>query len=199
MITRKDFEGPLNIKNGNGFCIITTILSRKWSTTSRFSGDRFWTQAMKRVIHGEPVAIAPTGQRPGRNQIEGNLVVLEPIDLDRHTEALYDVSHESAEARQLWKFLPDGPFEDSADLRALLKTILDAPDRVPYAIRDKAGGRAAGFATYLDIRPRPWGHRNRVHLVCTVSTTNPTVDRSAVPDACLRIRRVRLSTDAMAM
>lgn len=108
---------------------------------------------MKRVIHGEPVAIAPTGQRPGRNQIEGNLVVLEPIDLDRHTEALYDVSHESAEARQLWKFLPDGPFEDSADLRALLKTILDAPDRVPYAIRDKAGGRAAGFATYLDIRP----------------------------------------------
>lgn len=95
----------------------------------------------------------PSGKAPEGRPLEGGVVVVEPLEPERHAEALYVASHETAEARDVWTFLPDGPFEDLASFKAWMSAMRVAPDRAVFAFRDKATGRAAGMASYLDIRP----------------------------------------------
>jgi RimJ/RimL family protein N-acetyltransferase len=109
--------------------------------------------AMNRSISGERIATLPSGKAPERRPIEGDLVILEPLEPESHAEPLYAASHETAEAKEVWNFLPDGPFDDPASFKAWASTMTAAPDRAVFAFRDKATGRAAGMATYLDIRP----------------------------------------------
>ena len=71
---------------------------------------------MNRRISSEKVATLPSGAAPERRPIEGSLVSLEPLEPEKHAESLYAASHETAEAREIWTFLPDGPFGDQASL-----------------------------------------------------------------------------------
>jgi RimJ/RimL family protein N-acetyltransferase len=108
---------------------------------------------MDRSVSGNKVETPPSGKAPERRILEGRLVVLEPMAPERHAEPLYLASHETAEAREIWSYLPDGPFEDLATFTAWLGAMVVAPDRAVFAFRDKTSGRAGGMATYLDIRP----------------------------------------------
>ncbi len=65
---------------------------------------------MTRKISGEKVSALPSGKPPERRQLEGTLVLLEPLEPNRHSKSLYAASHENDEARRIWTFLPDGPF-----------------------------------------------------------------------------------------
>lgn len=108
---------------------------------------------MTRNISGERVLALPSGSAPERRQLEGTLILLEPLDPDRHSEPLYSASHENDEARRVWTYLPDGPFADIASFDQWLKRMAVEPDRLFFAFRDKHTGRLGGMATYLDIRP----------------------------------------------
>jgi len=108
---------------------------------------------MTRNISSEKVAVLPSGGAPEKRQLEGRLVLLEPLDLDRHSEALYAASHEDEEARRVWTFLPDGPFEDLVSFRQWETRMAKEADRLFFAVRDKHTGRLGGMAMYLDIRP----------------------------------------------
>jgi RimJ/RimL family protein N-acetyltransferase len=108
---------------------------------------------MTRHISSEKVAMLPSGAAPERQPIEGSLVVLDPLEPENHAESLYAASHETAEAREIWTFLPDGPFRDQASFKAWAKDMSVHPDRAVFVFRDKATGRAVGMASYLDIRP----------------------------------------------
>jgi RimJ/RimL family protein N-acetyltransferase len=108
---------------------------------------------MDRSVSGNRIESLPSGKAPERPVLEGRLVVLEPMEPERHAEPLYLASHETAEAKEIWSYLPDGPFEDLVTFTAWLGAMVVAPDRAVFAFRDKASGRAAGMATYLDIRP----------------------------------------------
>jgi len=107
-----------------------------------------------RSVSGNRVETLPSGKTPERRVLDGRLVTLEPVELERHAEPLYAASHETAEAKRIWSYLPDGPFEDLATFTTWLGAMAAAPDRAVFAFRDKASGRAGGMATYLDIRPR---------------------------------------------
>jgi RimJ/RimL family protein N-acetyltransferase len=107
----------------------------------------------KRSLSGEPVATPPSGRAPERVTMRGRLVTVEPLDPARHGEELYAASHETAEARRIWSYLPDGPFADRSAFDAWLAGMRTATDRVVFAFRDLATGSAAGMANYLDIRP----------------------------------------------
>jgi RimJ/RimL family protein N-acetyltransferase len=108
--------------------------------------------AMSRRLSGSPVTPAPSADVPGRHRIEGRLVALDPLVWAEDAPALYAASHETAEARAVWTFLPDGPFADLATFTNWARAMADAPDRVVFALRDTATRRAAGMASYLDIR-----------------------------------------------
>lgn len=108
---------------------------------------------MTRNVSSEEVAILPSGRAPEKRPLDGALVLLEPLDHLRHSEALYAASHEDEEARRIWTFLPDGPFEDLASFRQWAARMVMEPDRLFFAIRDKRSDRLGGMAMYLDIRP----------------------------------------------
>ncbi|HTS55440.1 MAG TPA: GNAT family protein [Burkholderiales bacterium] len=108
---------------------------------------------MVRSVSGDRIETLPSGRSPERRILEGRLVIVEPVESERHAQPLYLASHETAEAREIWRYLPDGPFEDVATFTAWLGAMAVAPDRAVFAFRDKASGRAGGMATYLDIRP----------------------------------------------
>lgn len=108
---------------------------------------------MTREISHEKVPSLPSGVAPERRQIDGTLVLLEPLDPDRHADALYAASHDDDEAKRVWTYLPDGPFEDFASFNRWVSRMAEEPDRLFFAFRDKATGRLGGMATYFDIRP----------------------------------------------
>jgi RimJ/RimL family protein N-acetyltransferase len=95
----------------------------------------------------------PPGRSPQKRPLEGRLVLLEPLDLDLHAEALHAASHDDAEAQRVWTFLPDGPFPDYPSFRQWASRMVLDSDRVAFAIRDKRSDRLGGMATYMDIRP----------------------------------------------
>ena len=92
---------------------------------------------MTRKISTESVAVPPSGRAPEKRPLEGKLVLLEPLDPDRHSEALYSASHENEEAKRVWTFLPDGPFEDIASFRQWATRMVMEADRLFFAVRDK--------------------------------------------------------------
>ena len=108
---------------------------------------------MNRTISGEGVTTLPSDKVPERRPIEGSRVTLEPLEPENHAELLYAASHETAEAKEIWNFLPDGPFKDPASFKAWASAMTVDADRAVFAFRDKVTGRVAGMATYLDIRP----------------------------------------------
>jgi RimJ/RimL family protein N-acetyltransferase len=108
---------------------------------------------MNRSISGDRIAQLPSGRAPERRLLEGRLVIVEPIDLERHAQALYLTSHETPEARRIWDYLPDGPFDDLSSFKTWLSAMAGHPDRAVFAFRDRQSDRFAGMATYLDIRP----------------------------------------------
>jgi RimJ/RimL family protein N-acetyltransferase len=108
---------------------------------------------MTRDISGETVRALPSGDTPERKRLEGTLVLLEPLDPDHHADALYTASHESDEAKRVWTYLPDGPFEDLDSFTRWIERMAVEPDRLFFALRDKVTGRLGGMATYFDIRP----------------------------------------------
>lgn len=108
---------------------------------------------MTRKISTESVAVLPSGRVPEKRPLEGRLVLLEPLDPDRHSEALYSASHENEEAKRVWTFLPDGPFGDLVSFRQWATRMVMEPDRLFFAVRDRRAERLGGMAMYLDIRP----------------------------------------------
>ena len=108
---------------------------------------------MNRSVSDHRIAQLPSGKSPERRVLEGRLVMLEPLEVERHAETLYLASHATAEARQIWNYLPDGPFDGLAGFKLWLGAMAVDSDRAVFAFRDKGSGRIGGMATYLDIRP----------------------------------------------
>lgn len=83
-------------------------------------------------------------------KLEGHTVILEPLDAEKHTPALWQAvyGHDS-----VWQWLFDGPYADEASFRAAIAAKQSAPDFVFFAIVPKSTGLAAGYASYLRIEP----------------------------------------------
>jgi len=92
-------------------------------------------------------------QAPQRHVLEGAHVRLEPLDADRHAQALFDASHGPAADPVLWHYLPYGPFDDEPHLRAWLAERAASTDPLFFAVVDLSTGRAAGVVSYLRIDP----------------------------------------------
>ncbi len=110
--------------------------------------------AYPRPLSGKSVERLPSGLVPARASLEGHSLRLEPLDPARHGNELFEASHGTAEALRIWDYLPVGPWSERAGFDGWLKDGAAAVDDVFYAIRPKAGGKACGMASYLDIQPK---------------------------------------------
>lgn len=130
--------------------------------------------------------------------LEGRHVRLEPL-ARRHAEDLFEVGREES----IWPHMPRPPLKSVEDASAMIEQALEVASsgtQIPFAIIERASGRAMGSTRYLDIR------RNDHGLEIGWTWIGTTFQRSVVNTECkyLLLRhafeelgavRVQLKTD----
>jgi hypothetical protein len=71
--------------------------------------------------------------------MEGRLCRLEPLEANRHAEALHDAYEADREGR-IWTYLPYGPFASAAEYAAWVESAETGEDPLFFAIIDRASG-----------------------------------------------------------
>jgi RimJ/RimL family protein N-acetyltransferase len=99
-----------------------------------------------------PEVPAHAAPRPERRVLAGRFVRLEPLDAERHGDALWQETH-GAGAAAFWQYLFDEPFADEKSFRDFLARKAASTDPLFYAIVDQATGRAVGFETLMRVDP----------------------------------------------
>jgi RimJ/RimL family protein N-acetyltransferase len=87
---------------------------------------------------------------PQRVPLEGDAVVLEPVDPARHANDLF-LASEGAPA--LWDYLAYGPFENQRVFTEWLKERAASDDPLFYAVIDRASRQARGMASLMRTVP----------------------------------------------
>lgn len=102
---------------------------------------------------GAPVE-GPEAGVPGRGQLEGRFVRLEPVDPASHAPGLFEATHGDPVAEAVWTYMPYGPFASVEAMQGWLSEI--APSREPtfFAVIDRETDTAVGVVSYLNIVPR---------------------------------------------
>lgn len=105
---------------------------------------------------GQPIGRAVEGwqaaRRPERASIAGRRCRLEPLDAERHAEALHRAYREDRDERH-WTYLPYGPFASSADYRAWVAAHQASDSDCFFAIVDVGRETPVGVAAYLRVSP----------------------------------------------
>jgi RimJ/RimL family protein N-acetyltransferase len=99
---------------------------------------------------GPPVRSWEPRPKPPRAPIEGRLVRIEALSLERHVEDLFAAFREDREGR-VWTYLPYGPFETVDDYRAFVEAECLGEDPLFHAIVLAEDERPAGVAAYLRV------------------------------------------------
>jgi RimJ/RimL family protein N-acetyltransferase len=98
---------------------------------------------------GEPVEDGPA-RLPERRPLAGRYVSLESVDPTGHGEALWRAAHDgSAEAIDLWTYMPYGPFEDAGRMRAWLEEVAPSQDPLFLTVMSEEG--PVGMASFLNV------------------------------------------------
>jgi RimJ/RimL family protein N-acetyltransferase len=95
-------------------------------------------------LHWRPAGL------PRRSALDGELVRLEPADVQRHGADLYSAQ---AGAPEIWEYLPHGPFSSDREFLEWLTASAAGDDPLFYAIVDRGSRHALGMASYLRITP----------------------------------------------
>lgn len=101
---------------------------------------------------GAPVPGWTARPRPPRTPIEGRLVRIEPIDVERHAADLFAANAADREGR-MWTYMGYGPFATLDDYKTWMRSTCLGEDPLFHTIVDKATGKAAGVASLLRIDP----------------------------------------------
>jgi RimJ/RimL family protein N-acetyltransferase/enamine deaminase RidA (YjgF/YER057c/UK114 family) len=137
-------------------------------TTNGESGDRQRTPLRSTTMSrlGEKLADDVLARqktlprKPEAVTLEGEIVKLVPLDLDRDVDALHAASdgrpvswgERSAGSydpdTSIWRYMPAGPFRDPAELAAYLRTLLAAPDGLCLCVTDPGSGLQLGVVNY---------------------------------------------------
>lgn len=103
--------------------------------------------------------------KPAPVVLTGKRVVLHPLDLDQHVDALFAVScgapvvvgHRRVEAYDadalIWRWMKAGPHADVAALRSYLSAQVDAEDMLPMVVIDLATSHPVGVAAFMSNAP----------------------------------------------
>lgn len=105
---------------------------------------------------GQPIGFPIPGWTPPpvppREPMDGRYCQLEPLDPDRHADALFESNAADADGRG-WTYLAYGPFATLASYRAWMSKTCLGDDPMFFAVLDSATRRPAGVASYLRITP----------------------------------------------
>ena len=89
---------------------------------------------------------------PTRKNLIGKYVILEPINISKHSKNLY-INFSKDKKNKIWTYLPYGPFKNFKSFRKWLKSFCLNKDPFFYAIYAKKHKQFCGMASYLRINP----------------------------------------------
>lgn len=105
---------------------------------------------------GQPIGSPLPGWRPPPHPpataMEGRYCRLEPLNAERHADALHAANALDRDGRN-WTYLPYGPFPSADAYHDWLRTGEQSVDPLFFAIVPKSDDRPAGVAAYLRIAP----------------------------------------------
>ena len=105
---------------------------------------------------GQPIGSPLPGwtppPHPPATAMEGRYCRLEPLDAERHADALHAANAHDPDGRN-WTYLPYGPFPSADAYRDWLRAGEQSTDPLFFAIVTKSDDRPAGIAAYLRIAP----------------------------------------------
>ena len=89
---------------------------------------------------------------PSKKILKGKYVLLEPINISKHSKDLYTNFLKDKENR-IWKFLPYGPFKSYGSFKKWLKLFCLNKDPFFYVVFSKRYDQYCGMTSYLRITP----------------------------------------------
>ena len=98
---------------------------------------------------------------PPHRAHEGRHVRLTPLRAEEDAAELYQAGHEPPEAREIWRYLPYGPFANEAEFREWLRGLQEGTDPIFFTVRagdlqspsGDAGGRGGDSKSPAPGRP----------------------------------------------
>lgn len=106
--------------------------------------------------HGQPVGLELDNweecPRPPSTAVAGRFCRIEPLDPQRHAQALFDANRLDKEGAN-WTYLGYGPFETLAEYRGWMETVCVNADPMYHAIVDRSTDLAVGVASLMRIDP----------------------------------------------
>lgn len=103
-----------------------------------------------RPLSDKKLTKLPPALLPSRAPLVGTDVTLEPMNAALHASDLFDASHSTMEALQIWDYLTYGPWPDVIAFSDFLRAQSASHDPIFYAIRSKQSGKVCGQASFLD-------------------------------------------------
>ncbi len=100
---------------------------------------------------GESVDYTPASP-PGTRPLQGHYCRLEPFDLARHSDGLFN-AYLQDEAGVNWTYLPFEGFDNPVKFKAWAKETCTKTDPFFYAVIDPESTQAIGLASFLRINP----------------------------------------------
>lgn len=103
--------------------------------------------------------------KPAAVTLTGPRFTLRPLDLERDVPTLFAISNGQPASlgdrsvgaydagALVWRFMSGGPFATAADLTAWLRTQVESPSVLPFAVVEQATGQPIGAATYMSNAP----------------------------------------------
>ena len=89
---------------------------------------------------------------PAKFFLNGKYVVLEPININKHSKDLY-ANFSKDKKNRIWSYLPYGPFKTYVSFKKWLKSFCLSKDPFFYAIYVKRYKQYCGMTSYLRITP----------------------------------------------
>ena len=96
-----------------------------------------YEEIFPRPLSGHYVSLPLPTLLPSRLELVGREVVLEPQNVQLHSEQLYNAGHESPEALAIWDYLAYGPLPNLDAYKAVLRSHSTSTAPIFSAIRLK--------------------------------------------------------------
>lgn len=101
---------------------------------------------------GNPVENWVPCHKPGKEILHGSYCILEPIEINEHTDQLFDALAIDNQGES-WTYLPYGPFDTLSEFKNWLSKMMLETDTLLYAILDAKTQKTIGISGYLRIDP----------------------------------------------
>ena len=88
---------------------------------------------------------------------EGRFIVLRPLEAETDAPELFAISHSNDVARDLWRYLPSGPFDDEKSMVEFLNQWQARPDVKAFTVRRVGDRKCLGTISLMGLRPEHGG------------------------------------------